>query len=122
MQTYMAYLGLGDYPALFTALNKDTGEIYAELVPYVPAVAQRASDKGVMVISSASPEDLPRVSAGTKLPACARMTISAFWRRKVDLPPILGPVTNQRRSEEHTSELQSLMRISYAVFCLKKKT
>src|SRR3546814_3459468 len=28
----------------------------------------------------------------------------------------------QRRSEEHTSELQSLMRISYAVFCLQKKT
>src|SRR3546814_5461871 len=28
----------------------------------------------------------------------------------------------QERSEEHTSELQSLMRISYAVFCLKKKT
>src|SRR3546814_10961189 len=28
----------------------------------------------------------------------------------------------QHRSEEHTSELQSLMRISYAVFCLKKKT
>src|SRR3546814_10439801 len=30
--------------------------------------------------------------------------------------------TNMSRSEEHTSELQSLMRISYAVFCLKKKT
>src|SRR3546814_2448648 len=29
--------------------------------------------------------------------------------------------TDQSRSEEHTSELQSLMRISYAVFCLKKK-
>src|SRR3546814_10549477 len=29
--------------------------------------------------------------------------------------------THDRRSEEHTSELQSLMRISYAVFCLKKK-
>src|SRR3546814_3474452 len=28
----------------------------------------------------------------------------------------------RKRSEEHTSELQSLMRISYAVFCLKKKT
>src|SRR3546814_8759616 len=28
---------------------------------------------------------------------------------------------SERRSEEHTSELQSLMRISYAVFCLKKK-
>src|SRR3546814_2543845 len=31
-------------------------------------------------------------------------------------------VGNGPRSEEHTSELQSLMRISYAVFCLKKKT
>src|SRR3546814_7284279 len=30
-------------------------------------------------------------------------------------------VCGSRRSEEHTSELQSLMRISYAVFCLKKK-
>src|SRR3546814_8890899 len=29
--------------------------------------------------------------------------------------------TRRHRSEEHTSELQSLMRISYAVFCLKKK-
>src|SRR3546814_7908183 len=32
------------------------------------------------------------------------------------LQPVIG-----KRSEEHTSELQSLMRISYAVFCLKKK-
>src|SRR3546814_4493608 len=31
-------------------------------------------------------------------------------------------VDRTHRSEEHTSELQSLMRISYAVFCLKKKT
>src|SRR3546814_10446209 len=35
--------------------------------------------------------------------------------------PWLAP-DHPRRSEEHTSELQSLMRISYAVFCLKKKT
>src|SRR3546814_17236001 len=31
-------------------------------------------------------------------------------------------IADRGRSEEHTSELQSLMRISYAVFCLKKKT
>src|SRR3546814_4129346 len=37
------------------------------------------------------------------------------------LPSILLPPPHPR-SEEHTSELQSLMRISYAVFCLKKKT
>src|SRR3546814_1346240 len=35
--------------------------------------------------------------------------------------PVIPEVVNQVRSEEHTSELQSLMRISYAVFCLKKK-
>src|SRR3546814_7610042 len=36
------------------------------------------------------------------------------------LHPYMGGIT-RLRSEEHTSELQSLMRISYAVFCLKKK-
>src|SRR3546814_8006405 len=34
----------------------------------------------------------------------------------------IGHLDPQRRSEEHTSELQSLMRNSYAVFCLNKKT
>src|SRR3546814_6241658 len=53
-------------------------------------------------------------------------------RRAADLCPVrppprlsAGPAGEQARlpfrSEEHTSELQSLMRISYAVFCLKKK-
>src|SRR3546814_20341311 len=42
--------------------------------------------------------------------ACASRRSSCCWKRF------------QGRSEEHTSELQSLMRISYAVSCLKKKT
>src|SRR3546814_8746206 len=37
------------------------------------------------------------------------------------LRPRCGTIAKAGRSEEHTSELQSLMRISYAVFCLKKK-
>src|SRR3546814_4472303 len=37
------------------------------------------------------------------------------------VPPGLPEKNGRMRSEEHTSELQSLMRISYAVFCLKKK-
>src|SRR3546814_8579051 len=41
----------------------------------------------------------------------------ASARRIVGVAPV-----RERRSEEHTSELQSLMRISSAVFCLKKKT
>src|SRR3546814_5778418 len=36
-------------------------------------------------------------------------------------PPAGSDVVDDWRSEEHTSELQSVMRISYAVFCLKKK-
>src|SRR3546814_5710691 len=42
---------------------------------------------------------------------------SADLARMVSLNPCIDAI----RSEEHTSELQSLMRISYAVFCLKKK-
>src|SRR3546814_2647955 len=61
------------------------------------------------------------------------MTHSFPTRRSSDLPDwppeLLQPGSmvfimpaRITRSEEHTSELQSLMRISYAVFCLKKKT
>src|SRR3546814_10617106 len=42
-----------------------------------------------------------------------RFLMDKYWRNLS---------VEQLRSEEHTSELQSLMRISYAVFCLKKKT
>src|SRR3546814_2610831 len=65
---------------------------------------------------------------------CRQFPVQAFQRcnfhtlrlatekRGRDEIPIIGQrVTNKARSEEHTSELQSLMRISYAVFCLKKK-
>src|SRR3546814_8322310 len=40
---------------------------------------------------------------------------------KITVSSCLNNIVSSRRSEEHTSELQSLMRISYAVFCLKKK-
>src|SRR3546814_2812855 len=49
--------------------------------------------------------------------------LQAFFKHMQDDPARLFPNTDagRQRSEEHTSELQSLMRISYAVFCLKKK-
>src|SRR3546814_5504447 len=52
---------------------------------------------------------------------------SAFQQAAVKIENVAGirfaaGRTAKQRSEEHTSELQSLMRISYAVFCLKKKT
>src|SRR3546814_7056411 len=45
----------------------------------------------------------------------------AAGRHREDMDPP-RPRPGQERSEEHTSELQSLMRIAYAVFCLKTKT
>src|SRR3546814_2029115 len=44
-------------------------------------------------------------------------SVNAEWYQVSAIAP-----SGAGRSEEHTSELQSLMRISYAVFCLKKKT
>src|SRR3546814_7327030 len=44
------------------------------------------------------------------------------WNRRRRYMADLKTTDDASRSEEHTSELQSLMRISYAVFCLKKKT
>src|SRR3546814_2046834 len=51
---------------------------------------------------------------------CVEYVASEFDQAAAGLPLVHTDV-NQYRSEEHTSELQSLMRISYAVFCLKKK-
>src|SRR3546814_12900161 len=68
----------------------------------------------------------PAVPCVDCLPRQSRGVDAGYFGRKPDpwdagaadggIPVITG------RSEEHTSELQSLMRISYAVFCLKKKT
>src|SRR3546814_8821289 len=55
-------------------------------------------------------------SGGRPIPLDKRAHLQ--WRR--DLRDA-APQERLARSEEHTSELQSLMRISYAVFCLKKK-
>src|SRR3546814_6849830 len=52
----------------------------------------------------------------------ASMHRAASRSRRNDTRPERDPRQAAERSEEHTSELQSLMRISYAVFCLKKKT
>ena len=68
MSTYQAYLeasipGIAQNPALFTAINKDSQEIWFELVPFDGALAQRMSDRAVRVImASDAGEVLPRFS------------------------------------------------------------
>src|SRR3546814_1032667 len=54
-------------------------------------------------------------------PGDARLAVLAGGFVEMPLVPEEALGETRRRSEEHTSELQSLMRISYAVFCLKKK-
>src|SRR3546814_3847153 len=56
------------------------------------------------------------IGAGVELASCP-----VVWVNQVMVPSNATVRAVMERSEEHTSELQSLMRISYAVFCLKKK-
>src|SRR3546814_8953615 len=58
-------------------------------------------------------DEQPAISVGTPADSVANQFSDHDW--------VSAPVVDANRSEEHTSELQSLMRISYAVFCLKKK-
>ena len=55
---YQAYLELHEHPAIFTALNADTMEIYTELVPFDAALAQRMSDRAAKVITATEAGDL----------------------------------------------------------------
>src|SRR3546814_4611964 len=82
---------------------------YAELVGREADTNAAIRSQGFHAIIDQYPA-MKQVARGQRIPLSAAAT---FVADTDDLP--------QRRSEEHTSELQSLMRISYAVFCLKKK-
>src|SRR3546814_9934436 len=58
---------------------------------------------------------------GIKSRAPQAKTIGIFVRAGIFGLRLGNSLNRRQRSEEHTSELQSLMRISYAVFCLEKK-
>lgn len=71
MQIYMAYMDLTDHPALFTAINKDTSELYFEDVDFDPAAAQDASDRAAKIIKAClAGEILPRVSNDSSFYQC----------------------------------------------------
>src|SRR3546814_7105110 len=74
-------------------------------------VAPGTPDSVSSSASSASSVRTQARAAAARKPASSANEAPSFSRHAV----------NTARSEEHTSELQSLMRISYAVFCLKKK-
>src|SRR3546814_1645520 len=81
-------------------------------------LADRAARQGMLVSCCEAPRDL-----GNKISRFPFLAITDQASRPAGTLEFSKPRLRCRamRSEEHTSELQSLMRISYAVFCLKKK-
>ncbi|WP_223428095.1 hypothetical protein [Tateyamaria pelophila] len=73
---YQAYMeasvpGISAAPAVFTAINKDTAELYHELVPFDAELAQRMSDRGVRILRATDAgELLPRVAANRDFFEC----------------------------------------------------
>ena len=62
VQVYMGYHGLDS--CMFTCLNRDTGEIHVEIIPFDSRDCQDYVDKVVTIVSSSSPDDLPRPFSG----------------------------------------------------------
>src|SRR3546814_3613765 len=80
----------------------------------------KLSDKGTT--SAVKRVDPLRSQTGLAREAVIEHMVETFRARHGGLARDALRADELARSEEHTSELQSLMRISYAVFCLKKKT
>src|SRR3546814_8869371 len=85
-----------------------------------PPVHQAADIKKLLLHKAVKPPSKEEIDELRRL---STLNVSSYSEADVRAE-ILDPVVRilvYRRSEEHTSELQSLMRISYAVFCLTKK-
>src|SRR3546814_2444418 len=97
------------------------------LLPYTTLFRSAGSDVTIVTTSYMTLEAL-RASKVLRAIGVNAEIIDLRVLRPLNMQPILASlartgrlITVDTRSEEHTSELQSLMRISYAVFCLKKK-
>src|SRR3546814_9876881 len=78
------------------------------------------SSSTLTVCSSPTPAALSACTVRLEKPHIGNWAVP-FMKRTIGWPSTSDLVRSRTRSEEHTSELQSLMRISYDVFCLKKK-
>src|SRR3546814_4600336 len=106
--------GFGSGPHLCQSARSAIAEIIARISSH-PHDARHARPVRVRAAPVARPTTAARTGAPAHRPEPASDRASPRCRRGRHPPP------RHRRSEEHTSELQSLMRLSYAVFCLKNK-
>src|SRR3546814_8935607 len=90
------------------------------------AQQEEASLNNELMAATRRVDDVRAGLADESVLAEAVERLRVFTKSEAVADQLVGPVRQQiarigARSEEHTSELQSLMRLSYAVFCLKKK-
>src|SRR3546814_1024213 len=97
------------------ACEKLTAARFASDVMGVPTIvlARTDAEAANLITSDHDANDKPFLTG--------ERTQEGFYRVKNGLEQAISRGVASARSEEHTSELQSLMRISYAVFCLKQK-
>src|SRR3546814_5129999 len=102
--------------ALARTLGKDSAVSALLTAANAAAIESMRADLGDRSLDPASPKLLRylKMSMG----ALPQETLRVFFLDPAQR--LIADAQLQQRSEEHTSELQSLMRISYAVFCLKK--
>src|SRR3546814_6431941 len=97
----------------------------ATLFPYTPLFRSPVVRRRPLALDRIDAR-LGRYSYDAGTPIAEGTWTGAYWSAQTALTALDRVLAGERsafaRSEEHTSELQSLMRISYAVFCLKNKT
>src|SRR3546814_3223524 len=100
------------YTPLFRSVRPHRQHLFDAALPDHRGRADDLGDAGI------DGKAVPRLADARAVDfTCRQRSGGEGWRDHDDIDIALGI----DRSEEHTSELQSLMRISYAVFCLKKK-
>src|SRR3546814_2945461 len=99
-------------------VHRESKQVMRGGCPDEVTITMRSGNCGnrrLLAISFGSVETLGAGHDRTRTRVCRRRAHRGDYRHRAEARAIV------ERSEEHTSELQSLMRISYAVFCLKKK-
>src|SRR3546814_8500405 len=104
----------------YTTLFRSVGNVAA--FPLGGYVAFRDDDRDDCLLFRGGPAPGSAVHPGHTMSDLLSVYWTAQGRRVLEPAGTYSYAAIAPRSEEHTSELQSLMRISYAVFCLKKKT
>src|SRR3546814_2072785 len=80
---------------------------------WAPATKEESGRARSVALAKSTGSSDPSRTVPVMVPVCCALEKSGTQK--------MLPASTDKRSEEHTSELQSLMRISYAVFCLKTK-